>query len=169
MKPALLRKYWATWRDVRAAYIAQGMPPTQADAMRDELCIKAHGQPLSATVMTDDQAGDVLKEFALILHPDSIDHQLQDNSTAARKRRQCIWSIKKEEPRPGYAASLSQDIHHRRDWENLPYDDLLQLRRRIGNDARGYTIPGGNTRRRPRSSTGHHTPGHGFDEAENPF
>ena len=147
MKPSLLKKYWATWRDVKDKLITdQQLSKIAAEAMRDELCIKAHGRPISSAAMTDDEAGDVLKEFALILKPDSIDEQLRDTSTEARKRAQCVWSIENEEKHPGYAASISQDLYGRRDFRNLDYDDLLQLRRRIGNDAKGYVIPGGNNR-----------------------
>ena len=76
------------------------------------------------------------KEFRLILDPDNLTAQLEDTSEDARKRRQCIHSITKEQPHPGYAGGISQDICHRRDWQNLPLKDLLTLRRRIGNDAR---------------------------------
>jgi len=146
MKPPLLKKYWATWRGVLAYHIARGLSKTEADAQRDGYCIRAHGRTISAAEMTDDEGGDVIKEFNLILHPDSISHQLQPSSSEARQRAQCIWSITKEQPHPGWAAGACQDMHGRRDWKNLPYADLLRLRRRVGNDARGYVIPGGNSR-----------------------
>ncbi len=149
MNPKLLKKYWAMWRDVKAKLMAGGaMTSTEADAMRDEMCLKALGRVISSKDMTDDQCGDVLKEFQLILQPDNIDAHLADTTTEGRKRAQCIWSIEREEKHPGYAQGICQDLHHRRDWKNLPYDHLLQLRRRIGNDAKGYTIPGGNTPKR---------------------
>lgn len=150
MKPALLRKYWATWRTVKDTLITtKDMTKITAEAMRDELCMKALGRVVSSSEMTDDEAGDVLKEFDLILKPDSLDAQLADRSTEGRKRAQCVWSINREEKHPGYARSMSQDLYGRRDFENLPYEDLLQLRRRVGNDRREYTIPGGNSRRKP--------------------
>ena len=147
MKPTLLKKYWATWRSVREQHIAAGMSPTEAEAQRDVYCIRAHGQAISASIMTDDQAGDVLKEFALVVQPDDLQAQLAPTSGEARKRAQLIWSIRKEQPKPTWAAGTSQDCFHRRDWENLPYQDLLTLRRRVANEGKGYVIPGGNSRR----------------------
>jgi len=142
MKPALLKKYWATWRDVKDRLMTQReLSSAMADAMRDELCCQAHGRAISAAEMTDDEAGDVLKEFALVLRPDDIGAQMEDNSEAGRKRRQCIWSIQKEEKFPGYAMGICQDIYHRRDWKDLPLADLLTLRRRIGNDYRRAGAP----------------------------
>ena len=153
MKPALLKKYFATFRDVKEKLMQGGaLTSIEADAMRDELCLKAHGRVISAAAMTDDEAADVLKEFALILQPDNLNAQLEDNSTEGRKRAQCLWSINQEEKHPGYAAALSQDLYGRRDFASLPYEDLLQLRRRIGNDARGYVIPGGNGGRGQRAA-----------------
>lgn len=139
LRLTLLRKYRAMWAEAADLLMARGYSKVEAACARDEVTIATLGQLKSSADFDRADFDRVFQAIDAIIKPDDLNRQIQPPD--ARLRAQLIYSIGKEEKFPGYAAGISTDIYHRRDFENLATPDLLTLRRRIGNDAKGYRIP----------------------------
>jgi hypothetical protein len=131
----LIRKYRAMWAEASSILQQRGFSKAESDCYRDEVTMQALGAVKSSGDFTEAEFDKVFQCIERITKPDDMDKQMEPPD--ARLRRQLLWSIGKEEKFPGYAAGISQDIYGRKDFQNLPTDDLMTLRRRIGNDAKG--------------------------------
>ncbi|MES2705163.1 MAG: hypothetical protein V4726_01040 [Verrucomicrobiota bacterium] len=132
----LIRKYRAMWAEAAVILQQRGFSKAEAECYRDEVTMQALGMIKSSGAFTEGEFDKVFQCIKTITKADDLESQLEPPD--ARLRRQLLWSIGQEEKFPGYAGGISQDIYGRRDFEKLPTDDLMTLRRRIGNDKRGY-------------------------------
>lgn len=145
LRLTLMRKYRAMWAEAAKILAGGGFTKIETECSREETTIKALGDYKSSSDFTREDFDKVFREIRAITEPDNLNAQVEPPD--ARLRRQLLWSIAQEEKFPGYAAGISQDIYHRRDFSNLPTPQLLQLRRRVGNDHHGYKVPQSRTRR----------------------
>lgn len=151
-----IRKYRAAWKGVAVVLKDGGLDAAQVENMRRDLLVQAgrqglldgwtEGEEASSKALTNDGLSQQLEAFAMLTA--NVGELVEQQKS--RQRVQCLWSIAQEIPNVPWLVTVVKRIYgitlresttreelaKGRGLERLADEEILKLRRRVGNAAR---------------------------------